>query len=57
MPEPKTCQAYQCSDQMICPRCEYAWDTNDPAPPVCKPSGGKARDKAMVAIKRRLHDD
>lgn len=28
------CEAYQCSDQMLC-GCGLAWDVNDPEPPAC----------------------
>ena len=30
----RICQAYQASDQMICP-CGKQWDVNDPEPPEC----------------------
>lgn len=30
------CDAKQFSDQMLCMRCDQAWDVNDPCPPACK---------------------
>lgn len=30
------CTARQYSDQMMCDRCGFAWDMNDPEPPRCK---------------------
>ena len=36
MPEPKTCEARQQSDSMVCNRCGYIWDVNDEDPPRCK---------------------
>lgn len=33
---PIKCQALQYSDQMVCTRCEQAWDMNDVSPPKCK---------------------
>lgn len=35
-PEPP-CFARQSADRMTCRRCNLVWDTNDPAPPACKP--------------------
>lgn len=29
------CEARQHSDQMVCDRCNIAWDINDPEPPTC----------------------
>lgn len=36
------CEARQMSDQMVCNRCNLAWDMNDLAPPTC---GQKAKGK------------
>jgi hypothetical protein len=30
------CQARQYSDQMLCGRCDLAWDVNDHQPPECR---------------------
>lgn len=35
MPEVNRCEARQCSDQMVCDRCDLGWDMNDPDPPEC----------------------
>ena len=35
----RTCAAIRYSDQMVCAKCDLAWDVNDPEPPACK---GKA---------------
>lgn len=49
---PPDCAAYQASDQMLCPRCGLAWDTNDPAPPGCLPR--KAEDATpLLAVVRQ----
>lgn len=31
----KICEARQYGDEMVCNRCKYAWDVNDPEPPEC----------------------
>jgi len=33
---PRSCEAVQHSDQMMCRRCDLAWDVNDPSPPKCR---------------------
>lgn len=33
---PVGCEARQYSDQMVCARCDLAWDVNDMDPPPCK---------------------
>lgn len=33
---PSPCQARQYSDQMVCAKCDLAWDVNDPEPPKCR---------------------
>ncbi|WP_158589809.1 hypothetical protein [Gemmobacter lutimaris] len=30
------CVARQYSDQMVCAKCNLAWDVNDPEPPQCR---------------------
>lgn len=30
------CDAVQCSDQMVCGKCDQTWDCNDWVPPQCK---------------------
>lgn len=45
------CVAYQCSDQMVCPKCGVVWDMNDPEPPECKTkaaTGTKVVGRAAV---------
>lgn len=42
------CDAYQASDQMICPTCHLGWDVNDPEPPACGKGGGQARASGGV---------
>jgi len=32
---PHICSATQCSDQMVCTRCDRSWDVNELFPPVC----------------------
>lgn len=36
MDRPKTCEARQYSDQMLCAKCGLIWDMNDPDPPPCR---------------------
>lgn len=35
-PKSAKCEAIQYSDQMVCKRCNQAWDVNDFDPPKCK---------------------
>lgn len=35
-PKKPGCQAVQHSDQMVCRKCELAWDMNDPNRPDCR---------------------
>lgn len=47
------CQARQYSDQMICERCGYIWDTNDIDPPTCKTQseiGNEFLSEALASV-------
>jgi hypothetical protein len=38
----RVCEARQYSDAMVCVRCAMSWDVNDPEPPECAVTGGRA---------------
>ena len=50
MPEKKTCEAKQYSDQMYCGKCGFTWDMNDPDPPKCL-SSKQIGERALSEIK------
>lgn len=64
MKMPSPCDAYQASDQMICPTCATGWDVNDLEPPQCpktlrpaRASGNVHADKPAAPLMGRIAMD